>query len=180
MRSGPIDLRAYRQPLHAFFQRSVRSFVREHPTAIVSTVAFYVFPYSRFGGVCLDTEENSAKIVAEFQDEGPAWYGEDSAGRFNNSPADFSFPNFKYFKFRGFPDLYKAARLLDFIDYEGTLQHCNREAEGDEGINRAMFPTLCRFVREFRGWALLSRSGCFRIGVVMHDSRCSSFWQWAA
>jgi hypothetical protein len=27
---------------------------------------------------------------------------------------------------------------------------------------------------------LLSRSGCFRIGVVMHDSRCSSFWQWAA
>lgn len=66
MRSGPIDLRTYRQPLHAFFQRVVRTFVRKQPATIVSTVAFYVFPYSRFGIVCWDTGENSVKVVAEY------------------------------------------------------------------------------------------------------------------
>jgi hypothetical protein len=180
MRNTPIDLQKFRKPLHAFFQRSIRAFVREHPAVLVSTVGFYVFPYSRFGSVCLDTEKNSAKAVATYQDNGPAWYGEDSSGRFNKSPADFSFANFTDFKFTGFPDLDRAGDHLEFIDSQGTIQQCNREAEGDEAINRAMFPTLCEFVREFASWALLRRSDPFRIGVVMHDSRCLSFWQWAA
>ena len=178
MSTTPIDLRLFREPLHSFLRRSLDDFIRQYPELTVSTVALYVFPYQRVAGLCFDTPSNSQRHVEEWQLRDPYSYCEDNFGRFNHIPEDFAIPEFTDFRFSGMPSFYDVDDPLEFIDVNGNLRNSNRKTEGDEGVNRAMFPTLKALMREFVEWSVLPRGTPFRIGVVIHDSACSEFWTW--
>lgn len=177
----PVDLRIYRQPLHEFMQRSIESFSQLHPEVTVSTVAICAF-VAEFGNgsICFDTQTHSDQKVAKYQHLGSAWYGVDEAGRFGNSPADFAFPAFAEFELEGYPDLteWPEKKPLIYMDHQGLPQDSRWMEDGDEGINRAVFPSLCEFVRTFEGWNELRRAERLRVGVVMHDSSSQGFWSY--
>ncbi|TWT77166.1 hypothetical protein [Neorhodopirellula pilleata] len=177
MTNATIDLRPIRDLLSVFLKETCRSFTDAHPDVGVSTVALYVFPYSRIAGLCFDHQFHSDASVSEWQHKGPDWYGEDNAGLFCNSPADFAFPDFAEFELSSFPDLYDCDNRLLVCDLNGDQTAVDRNATGDEGVNKAVFPAFCDLLREFDGWASLRTTAPFRIGVVMHDSTCQTFWQ---
>lgn len=177
----PIDLRTFRQPLHTFLRDSIERFSQEHPEVIVSTVAVYgFFEQTGSGAISFDTQAHSDQRIAENLRNGFNWYGEDEGGRFSRSPADFAFPIFEEFVLEYYPDLLEQPdeEPLVFIDHLGRTQDSNWEEKGDEGINHAVFPTLCEFVHEFEEWDAVHRDGRLRIGVVMHDSKCRTFWRY--
>lgn len=177
MSTATIDLRPIRDLLSAFLNDTCRAFTATHPDVEVSTVALYLFPYSRFAGLCFDHQSHSDASVTEWQHNGPDWFGEDDAGRFCNSPADFAYPDFAELELSSFPDLYDCDGPLLVCDLNGVQTTIDRETTGDEGINQAVFPAFCDLLREFDGWASLRTTVPFRIGVVMHDSSCQTFWQ---
>jgi len=177
MSTTTIDLRPIRGLLSAFLTDTCQTFADAHPDVEVSTIALYVFPYSRFAGLCFDHRSHSDASVAEWQHNGPDWYGEDNVGRFCNSPADFAFPDFAEFELSSFPDLYDCDDPLFVCDLNGDQTTIDRDTTGDEGVNKAVFPAFCDLLREFDGWSSLRTNAPFRIGVVMHDSSCQSFWQ---
>ena len=172
-----VDLRQYRQPIQTFLPTALEGFSRCHSAVQVSCAALFVFPYDSAATICFDTESSSDTFVAKWAPKGDQYYGEDEYGRFKNNPPDFEYVNFSVLTFETFPKLYDGPDTLSFVDSDGKITNVDRVKEGDEGINRAMFPSLCRFVRDIDSWSSLSRAKVFRAGVVMRDSDCITFWR---
>lgn len=175
----PIDLRSYREPLQHFMKLTVETFAQSREKREeLSCAALYVFPYDPVATICFDTRSSSDSFVAEWSKKGEEdYYGKDDYGLFKNNPPDFEFVNVSVLTLEGFPNLCDAPDRLTFVDFRGESVNVNRIEDGDEGINRAMSPSFCTFVREFSGWATLPRATIFRAGVVFRDSDCMTFWR---
>ena len=153
----------------------------------MSAVALY--PFLTFGSptagldasLCFDTRENSDAHVAGLIREGLMWFGEDADGRFNQSPADFAFVEFGAADFSEVPpwgDEEDEDEKVEFIRPDGSLASADVAQEGDEALNRVLWPALRTLVDECDAWSMLRRSEPFRLGVVMHDSEYAAFWRW--
>lgn len=125
--------------------------------------------------LAFDTKEHSDAQVKEFQHHGPAWYGEDSEGRFCNSPLDFAF-RVGEIVLDGFPDLDEVDSELFVTALDDTVERVHLEDDGDEGLNDVMFRCLLSIVERFRDYEVLDRETVFRVGVRMCDSTFEKFW----
>ena len=172
----PIDLRELEGPLSQFFADTITSFKSEHPSEVISTIALYVFPFERISSLCLDTKLNSDAQVKKWKNKGPDWYGADNLGDYNESPEDFAFPDYADFEFRSWPNLHEVGRQIQFLDHTGGTVLADLDADGDDGLNRALFPAFCEYVRKYNAWKSAQHVAPFRSGVVMHDSKCEAFW----
>ncbi len=171
-----IDLRNLWKPLTADIQNSLVTFITQHPHTHVCTVGFQGDGFHGIASMHADTPEHSAAFVAEWHKNGPAWYGEDEKGCFCNNCADFLYCIGEY-SLPGYPDLYQidVNSPVDYITLEGTTERAEPD-EGDEGMNRVVFPFLKTVVSSFQPFAQLSRASPFRVGIQMHDSLLKEFW----
>src|SRR5262249_4715021 len=99
-----IDLRPMFAPLASGVRASLAAFARENGTVHICTIALCGNGFHGAASLYLDTPEHSAASVERWKSNGPAWYGQDSAGFFCNNGADFCYRVGEY-SFVGFPDL---------------------------------------------------------------------------
>ncbi len=84
-----IDLRKMRKPLADDIGASQRAFSSQYPNTPICTVGLFGDGFHGKASLHLDTPDHSAASVRRWAKNGPAWYGEDDQGRFDNSPCDF-------------------------------------------------------------------------------------------
>ena len=171
-----IDLRKFREPLAAEIQRSLIDFSVQHPNVEVCTVGIAGDGFHGLAALFLDTPEHSAAHVEEYLKHGIGWYGEDENGRFCNSCPDFPYCIGEYC-LPDYPDFYQSRGdiSIDYITLDGNEERVEID-EGDEGMNRLVFPFLKTIIASFQPFTLLLRAIPFRVGVQMHDSRYEEFW----
>ncbi len=128
-----------------------------------------------------DTKEASDQIVEKYQHNGPAWYGEDKRGRFNNNCTDFKYCALLTHQIPEWQESYDSIGddyLLDYIDHKGKKSVLNLEVEGDDGINEFVFTLLKEIMiknkneitKNSKNNAIVSR-----IGIQMCDSEFEYF-----
>jgi hypothetical protein len=176
-----IDLRELREPLEAFIRKSLADFSAEHPDVEVCTVGLSGDGFNGWAAMQFDTADHSAAFVEESVRNGSNWYGQDSRGRFCNSPYDFAYgadeAYFFNFSLFGYPDLYEVEEdePLDFVMHDGTTRRRDPDA-GDEDLQEIVVPLLRTTLVKFEPFAELRKSAPFRAGVWMPDSRMVEFW----
>ncbi len=171
-----IDLRKSREPLASEIQNSLIDFSIQHPNIEVCTVGLVGDGFHGRAALFLDTPEHSAAHVKEYLKHGLGWYGEDENGRFCNSCSDFPYCIGEY-SFPDYPDFYQKRddTPIDYITLNGNKELVEID-EGDEGMNRIVFPFLRTIIASFQPFAMLHRATPFRVGVKMHDSQFEEFW----
>ena len=157
-----IDLSPYRAPFTAFLAGGIREFAEEHPDVEVSCVAFCGFPQiweglvSFDGSVCFDTESHSAGNVAKYQDHGPAWFAEDEFGRYDNSPLDFAFAEYRHFSIEGLPS---PGEIEIFQSVTGQRYPLDYGKDGDAGLCSVVWHGLFReLMKDFQDFGRLKRA----------------------
>src|ERR1043165_8084854 len=113
-----IDLIPYEQPIKALLADAVSRFAHEHPDVVASMLVLDYSGFNPYVLVALDTPEHSAANVSKFLEHDWA-YGKDEYGTYCNSPWDCAYQLADY-RFDGFPDLYKADRVLWIISSGGA------------------------------------------------------------
>jgi hypothetical protein len=171
-----IDFRKFQEILITEIQKSLVDFSVQYPKIEICTVGLAGDGFHGRATLFLDTSEHSALHVEEYLKYGSAWYGEDEHGRFCNSCADFPYCIGKY-KFQDYPDFYQASdeTTIHYITLSGKKEYIKIE-EGDEGMNRMVFPFLKETIASFQPFTILQKEIPFRCGVQMYDSLCSEFW----
>lgn len=174
-----LDLRQFIPEYRKLVRDTLLHFESEQANFRWSCVAFDAAPEHGRLGLNFDSRDTSDAIVRKYEKNGPAWYGADAAGRFNNNCADFSFSRFVDL------DLYNAwvvpwesdDRFL-CIDVDGQSHEVDQEQEGSEGYNKLVFPLLTR-VRDLEiDWVrenARNRDQVSRFGVQMCDSALNDF-----
>ena len=174
-----INIENTRQPLQELIKNSLRSFAAERPDVTWSTFALYSCPMVGWIMTCFNTEAKSAQIVAEFEKNGPDWYGEDQLGRFCNNCPDFEFFEWRTLDVPHWRSEYEETEPLLIRDLNGR-EYLIREEDGDEAINEVVFEFLRTvFLAELEAMksSPYRLSGQRRFGVQLLDSTCQEFWQ---
>lgn len=174
-----FDLREMIAPYCSLVREILEQFEKEHDEVEWSCFAFDSAPAHGRLGLNFDTKPNSDSIVERFAKNGPAWFGEDSAGRFNNNCADFEYCRYS--------DLYlveewvapwEADGPFRYIDLEGNPRSVDQDETGDEGFNSIIFSVLAHVRDVELDWVRSNsrnRASPARFGVQMCDSKFEDF-----
>jgi len=176
-----FDLLSKKEALTNLLIEGVRKFELDHPCIKWSCVAFDSCPWMGWVALNFDTTEKSNSIVSQFQHNGPAWYCEDENGRFNNNCTDFKYCEFVKLEIPEWYETYDSLGddfHLNYIDSNGQKKVLDLDAEGDEGLNKIVFPLLKSIMTENRQKIIdlaKNRDTISRLGVQMCDSECEYF-----
>ena len=157
---------------------SLSSFAAERPDIPWSTFALYACPWAGWIVSCFDTEEKSAQIVARFGKSGPAWYGQDQWGRFNNNCADFQFFEWRSLELAHWHIEYEEANPIHVRDLGGVDLFIWDENEAINGLvfkflRTVMLDELRTIKTNDRSLVQFRR----RFGIQLLDSTFVEFWR---
>jgi hypothetical protein len=174
-----FDLREMISPYRSLVRGTLEQFEREHGEVSWSCFAFDSAPAHGRLGLNFDTEANSDIIVERFAKNGPAWFGEDSGGRFNNNCADFTYCRYcDLYLVEEWVEPWEADSPFRYIDLEGNSRSVNQEETGDESFNSIIFSLLTRIRDLELDWVRSNsrnRASPARFGVQMCDSKFEDF-----
>jgi len=174
-----LDLRELIAPYRTLVRETLKQFELENDCISWSCYAFDCAPAHGRLGLNFDTTANSDSIVSQFEKNGPDWYGEDVAGRFNNNCADFAFCRYRDLHlYEDWVVPWEADAPFHYVDLEGSAVRIEQDQFGDEGFNSIIFPVLLR-VRDLEiDWVRANsrkREPTSRFGVQMCDSKFEEF-----
>lgn len=174
-----FDLREMIAPYRSLVQETLEQFEREHGEVSWSCFAFDAAPAHGRLGLNFDTKATSDSIVERFAKNGPAWFGEDCAGRFNNNCADFAYCRYRDLDlFSEWAEPWETDGSFRYIDLQGNSRSVNQEETGDEGFNSIIFSLLVH-IRDLQlDWVRSNshnRVSPARFGVQMCDSKFEDF-----
>ena len=174
-----FDLREMIAPYRSLVRGTLEQFEREHGEVSWSCFAFDSAPAHGRLGLNFDTEANSDIIVERFAKNGPAWFGEDSVGRFNNNCADFSYCRYcDVYLAEEWVEPWEADSPFRYIDLYGNSRSVNQEESGSEGFNSIIFSVLTRIRDLELDWVRSNsrnRASPARFGIQMCDSKFEDF-----
>jgi hypothetical protein len=171
-----IDLRPSEPKVKAMIEKALVKFAKEKPGIEASCLGLYGLAFPRYVFLSFDTEEHSQRHLEKFKSFGRNFYGKDSLGEFAYSCADFAFPEYAKADFVDFPDFYTCGSNLLFLDLRGQKIKVDVNREGNEGINKVLFPFLKATLASISDFGGIKRAKVFRLGVQMHDSQYVEFW----
>lgn len=162
----------YFQKIYNFCLNALYSFKKEKTDTTISTLAIYCNPFSGIITMNFDTPYNSENLVKYHQTHDSIWYGEDTAGTFNDNCPDFEFSDFARLEIPEWENEFEKNGIIN-IKYRLVKRQIDLSKVNDEVINKVFFDFLKGIFDQVLTDKViyeLKKSKPFRVGIQIANS----------